>query len=366
MKFKFLGLSLALSIIFVIGNVTIVAQDEPDMVIDKSVRDEVVKTLAKDLEEAYVFPDVGAKIAAKLRSENYSGLTSARAFAEKLTKDIQSFNNDRHLRVRFMEQKIAPRENRREPTKAEIEQRLDFMRRINYGFDSVKRLSGNVGYIELRGFLTPNVGEETVAAAMNFVANTDALIIDLRRNGGGDPAMVAMICSYFFGDEKVHLNDLYWRQGDRTTEFWTNPKVLGKKYLNKPIYVLTSNRTFSGAEEFSYNLQTQKRGMIIGETTGGGAHPGGYFRLHDHFRAFIATGRAINPITKTNWEGTGVKPDVEVNKDIALEVAKKKALKGILQNTKDPRTERAIKREIESLSKKIGEFEKEKSTAVAQ
>ena len=265
-------------------------------------------------------------------------------------------NGDKHLRVRFSPRKIPVRKVKRQPTAEEIERNRQFMRRVNYGFDSVKRLNGNIGYIELRGFMNPKAGADTVASAMNFVSNTDALIIDLRRNGGGSPGMVALICSYFFGDEKVHLNDLYWRKGNVTNEFWTTPEVKGKKYLDKPIYLLTSGRTFSAAEEFSYNLQNLKRAMIIGETTGGGAHPGGSFRLHDHFSAFISTGRAINPITKTNWEGTGVKPEVEVKKDIALEVAKKKALKHIHSNTEDPRLKASLERELGRVKKKIAAF----------
>lgn len=351
--YKFLAGVVSVLIVIVIGNVVIVAQERPDMPIDKAVRDEVIQSLSANLTKSYVFPEVAKQIAAKLQSTDYSSIVSGSAFADALTKDIQSVNDDKHLRVRFSAEKLPVRAAVSEPTAEEVAEAKAFNQRVNYGFDSVKRLDGNIGYIELRGFFDPKEGEETVAAAMNFVANTDALIFDLRRNGGGDPAMVALICSYFFGDKKVHLNDLYWREGDKTTEFWTQTKVKGHKYLNKDIYILTSSRTFSGAEEFSYNLRNLERATIVGETTGGGAHPGGSFRLQDHFSAFIATGRAISPITKTNWEGTGVKPHVETNKDIALETAYKAAVEKLVLKTADARLKASLDGLIKKLEKEI-------------
>jgi hypothetical protein len=148
------------------------------------------------------------------------------------------------------------------------------------------------------------------------------MIVDIRANGGGSPHMVALVTSYLFGNERVHLNSLYFRPADRTDDFYTDPSVAGRKFgPDKPVYVLTSARTFSGAEEFAYNLQTRKRAIIVGETTGGGAHPGEGVSLPHGLMMFVPTGRAINPITKTNWEGVGVRPDVPVAADAALEKA---------------------------------------------
>jgi retinol-binding protein 3 len=229
-------------------------------------------------------------------------------------------------------------------------------KRINYGFERVERLNGNIGYIDLRNFNDHEAGAETVAAAMRFLVNTEALIFDLRQNGGGNPHMVALISSYLFGDKPVHLNDLYWRKGNETNEFWTKPELAKVKFAGKDIYVLTSNRTFSGAEEFSYNLKNLKRATIIGETTGGGAHPGGMFRLHDHFGVFVPTGRAINPITKTNWEGTGVEPDIKVPKEQALKTAYLMALNKSLTTIKDEQVKSGVKGLIEQAQKELDEL----------
>jgi retinol-binding protein 3 len=336
--------------------------NQADLTIDAATRTAVVEGIVKNLNESYVFPDVAKKMETSIRaaSKGYEQITSAKAFAETLTKDLQAISNDKHLRVRYSFDPIPVRQERGEPTAAERDEaRRNFQWR-NHSFNKVERLPGNIGYIEFRGFFDPEFGGETVAAAMNFLNNTDALIIDLRQNGGGDPAMVALICSYFFGPEPVHLNDLYWRPANRTDEFWTRKEVPGKRYLNKEVYVLTSKRTFSGAEEFTYNLKNLKRATIVGETTGGGAHPGSGIRLSEHFGMFVPSGRAISPITKTNWEGTGVKPDVEVPADQALTVARLMALKKSVTTLTNPDFKAGVQAEIENLEKQVSELKAKK------
>ena len=173
-------------------------------------------------------------------------------------------------------------------------------------------------------FADPEVCGPTATAAMNFLANVDALIVDLRDNGGGDPKMVAFVSSYLFST-RTHLNDLWTRKTSSTQEYWTL-EVPGKRLGGeKPVYVLTSKRTFSGAEEFTYNLKNLKRATIVGETTGGGAHPVSGHRVDEHFMIGVPFARAINPVSKTNWEGVGVEPDVKVSAADALSTAQKLA-----------------------------------------
>ncbi len=332
------------------------------MPIDAATRKTVIENAIKELNDAYVFADVAKKMEAdlneRLKNKEYDSITTAQAFAAKLTADLQSVSKDKHIRVRFSEEKIPTREPQTEPSAEERAMDQWFDRRMNFGFEKVERLQGNIGYIDLRGFNGSNASGETVAAAMTFLANSEALIIDLRNNGGGSPQMVALISSYLFGDKPVHLNSLYWRKSGKTDEFWTKATVPGKKFDGKDVYVLTSKRTFSAAEEFSYNLKNLKRATIVGETTGGGAHPGGSVRVGDHFRLFVPEGRAINPISKTNWEGTGVEPDVKAPKEQALKVAYIMALTKSLENIKPAYVKAGVKELIDQTQKELDELKK--------
>ena len=332
--------------------------NQPDMTIDGETRAAVVSGLIKLLNDNYVFPETAAKMEKALRdhqdNKDYDKITSAASFAETLTSQLQEISHDKHLRVRYSSRSLPPESANHEPTPEEEAQFRDMMRVTNCGFEKVERLPGNVGYVDFRQFAPPSICADTAAAAMNFLANADALIVDLRRNGGGDPAMVALISSYLFDGEPVHLNDLYFRADNNTHQWWTLPYVPGKHFGgSKPVYVLTSNRTFSGAEEFTYNLKNLKRSTTIGETTGGGANPGGGRRITEHFGVFVPTGRAISPITKTNWEGTGVKPDIEAPADKALKIAHLAAMKKVLEGVTDDARKHAIAHEIENLQKEL-------------
>jgi len=288
----------------------------------------LIEALAKAIEERYVFPDVGHAIAEKLRERMFDGAYEGvplETVAVRLTVDLRSVNNDRHLSVSV----LPPRKAEADPDPARLEQQYkDDLRRRNNGFRKVEILDGNIGYLELTGFIPLEHGRETAAGAMAFLANVDALIVDLRQNGGGDPSMIQFLTTYLLA-EKTHLNSFEWRGQDGIEESWTLDEVPGKRLIDVPVFVLTSPRTFSAAEEFTYNLKNLQRATIVGETTGGGAHPGGTHEIGGLLHVFIPQGRAINPITKTNWEGTGIEPHVKVPAEQALDTARREAKRAI-------------------------------------
>ena len=295
----------------------------PDAPLDAAMRTRVIEEALGALQKSYVFPDVATKMAADVRARQargeYETLTGSQAFAQAITAHLQGVSRDKHLRVRY-----GGPVHGGTPGAAAPRPRLAYE-----GFEKVETLPGNIGYVEVRTFSGADAWDEQAAEVMSRLADADALIVDLRRNGGGSPHRVAALSSYLF-DQPTHLNSLYWREGDRTDHFWTAKDVKGKRFGQaKPVYVLTSRRTFSGAEEFAYNLKNLQRATIVGETTGGGAHPGELQRLAGGFHMFVPTGRAISPITKTNWEGTGVAPDVPTTAEEALERARALALKAL-------------------------------------
>lgn len=276
------------------------------------MRREVVEAAASRLEQSYVLAEPAAAMAKaireKLRRGDYDRIIDPTQFAEMLGNDLRAISKDKHLNVGF-----APGGT---PAVAQQEQEA---RRANFGFAKVEVLDGNTGYIDVRQFYPVDLSARTIDAAMELVANTDALIFDLRRHVGGRPETVAYLSSYLFGPEPVLLNELHWREKNSTQQYYTHT-VPGRRYSGK-VYVLTSGFSFSAAEEFAYNLKNLKRATLIGETTGGGAHPLGIYKLAHGFVGYFPNRRAINPVTKTNWEGTGVEPDVKAKADDALRVA---------------------------------------------
>lgn len=298
------------------------------------VRNQTIDQLESALRDRYVFPDVAEKAIKSVRDNQKSGaydsLTEGPEFAKALSEHLNSVCKDAHLRVRYSPEVLPVRKERSTPSKAEIEQAEKYTRLSNSNFEKVERLVGNIGYLKFNGFTDGADMERPCKAAFEFLADTDALIIDLRQNGGGSPDGVRHICSYLFDEKPVHLNDLYFRGSAKPQEFWTLKKVPGKRYIGKAVYILVSKRTGSGAEEFTYNLKNLKRATILGENTWGGANPGGVVRLNDHFAVFVPVGRAVNPITKTNWEGTGVDPDIRIDPADALKQAHVRAIEKLL------------------------------------
>lgn len=320
---------------------------------------EVVATLARELKARYVHPEVGEKagqaLEAKARAGAYDAAASPGAFAEALTRDLREAGKDGHFSVRHdPEFKPRPEAEDRPPSREELEQLRKSAARRAFGLAKVEQLAGNIGYLDVRGFGPTEFVGPAFSAAIQILSGTEALILDLRQNGGGDPESVAYLVSHFFAEgDTRHLNSIYNRPRDRTRQYWTSPTVAPR--YTRPVYVLTSGRTFSGGEECAYDLQTQKRAVLVGETTGGGANPGGPVALGHGFAAFIPTGRAINPVTNTNWEHVGVKPDLAVPAAEALKVAHAAILKGILVQEKDP----AYRKRLEGILAKVEKGETE-------
>jgi C-terminal processing protease CtpA/Prc len=305
-----------------------------------------------------VFPDRARAISKALRkrmsAHAYDRITSAGDFADTLTAHVQVVVPDLHLRVHYRHEPM-PVTQEDEPQPESEQRRIQEMGRyINYGFERVERLPGNVGYLDLQQFSADPVGQATAVAAMTMLSNTDAMIIDLRRNGGGSPMMIATLLTYFVApDDRLLFNTFYHREDDKSVEYWTSPYVPGARYLGKPLYVLTSGRTASAAEEFAYDVQTHKLGTVVGAITRGGANPARIFRLSDHFAAVIATGRAINPVTKTNWEGVGVRPDSLTKAGEALRAAYSIALQKLLDGAKgDPERVDKLQRSLEAAAQR--------------
>ena len=280
------------------------------------------------LDSFYVFPDVAKRMGDSLRARNargaYESYANAISFSAKLNDEVRALSRDKHMRVNYSVRPFPSRQGPpRAPSPEDSARMRSQMDALNCGFVKVEQLEGNVGYVKFNGFFDVDACAATASAAMNFVAGTRALIVDLRENGGGSPAMVAYISSYLFSS-RTHLNDLWERETGKTEEYWTRDDVPGRRFGGeKPVYVLTSARTFSGAEEFSYNLQSLKRATIVGETTGGGAHPVSGRRIDEHFMIGVPFARAINPITHTNWEGVGVEPNIKVPAADALATVQK-------------------------------------------
>jgi retinol-binding protein 3 len=296
-----------------------------DFKVDAAARARVIAGAILNLNEFYVSPEtaktMGDAVRTRQKKGEYDSVNDGDTFAKMLTDNFQEVSHDRHLRVDFSPARIPERPAGPPDADAVAQYRRD-MEKMNCGFAKAEILPGNVGYLKFDMFADPEICGPTAVAAMNFLANVDAIIFDLRENGGGDPKMIALISTYLFS-KPTHLNDLWERKSDTTSQYWTLPYVPGKLLDQKPAYVLTSKQTFSGAEEFSYNLKNLGRATIVGETTGGGAHPVSGHRIDDHFMIGVPFAKAINPISKTNWEGTGVEPDVKVNAADALTTAQK-------------------------------------------
>jgi hypothetical protein len=307
----------------------------PELLVDRAMRARIIDTLVAKLSDHYVYPDKAIKIGEVLhqrqRDGKYDGIRSGYSLARQLTADVRGVSNDLHMAVKFAPKLVMPDETDAPApaSRAEWEARHNIVMRVLMRHTATRgkvragRLGANIGYLKIAAFPESFLIADKFAAAMNQLADTDGLIVDLRRNGGGDPQSVVLLASYFV-DRRTRLNDIWDRDTGVTTQHWTQDQLDGKRYGGKkPVLILVSPETASAGEDFAYTMQAMKRATLVGERTWGGAHPASPHRIGGHFYAIIPSQRSISPITGTNWEGVGVKPDIVAAPDNALAVAEK-------------------------------------------
>ncbi|MFE0106447.1 S41 family peptidase [Streptomyces sp. NPDC059009] len=269
----------------------------------------VIDDTARLVTEHYAFPEIAGQLAGLLQrrlAEGAYDVDGAEELAGLVTTDLQSVNGDQHLSLKYHADQVPPKQG----AAVMGAMRRDFDTSLG-GVPRVELLDEGVAVVELAPMLFPlEWTAQALSAALTLASRARALIVDLRANLGGDPDTVAFICSYLL-DERTHLNTMYWGERERTEQSWTLPHVPGARFGgSKPLYVLSSSQTFSAAEELAYDLQQLGRAVVVGEPTRGGAHPRDGWTVHPHLEVSIPVGRAINPVSGTNWEGVGVQPDV--------------------------------------------------------
>jgi hypothetical protein len=309
--------------------------DNPELFLDIDSQKVVINALSEKLRAYYVYPDIAEQIVVHLRNSldkgEYSDISDGELFALALTMHMQEVNHDEHLWVRWHPESLPDFEGQ-----LRLDQEWQEAQKLrasldNFGVYQLERLPGNIGHMDIRYFHRATWGADTIRAAMSFVTDMNALIIDLRECTGGYPDMIALFSSYLFEGPPIHLNSIYWRDEEFTQEYWTRSDIPGRRFVGKSVYILVSKMTFSAGESFASILQTRQRARVIGEKTGGGAHPGASYRIHPHFEAFIPVGRAFDPLTGKDLEGIGVLPDICLPQEHAFLAAYHLALNGILE-----------------------------------
>ncbi|MFB6823072.1 S41 family peptidase [Streptomyces virginiae] len=291
--------------------------------------EEIIERALHRIDAGYVFPEKTQVITAGIRSRlaegAYEGLEGP-ALCEAVTAHLQEVCPDKHLRLLWTDEPQSL-----EPVDEDGGQAAfsALLRTENQGIRRVEQLEGNIGFIEVRLIAGAIEGASAIGAAMQLVAHSSALVLDLRGCRGGLPEGAAMWCSYFFPDDQVHLNDIYDRASDSTRQYWTISHLPAPRYLDRPVHILTSANTFSGGEDVAYTLQARGRAVVVGETTRGGAHPTARHPVDEHMLVTVPTARSINTVTGGNWEGVGVVPDIAVPAQQALETALKAVQPGV-------------------------------------
>lgn len=325
--------------------------DKPP-VINSQLRQKLVDNITRELQERYVVPEkiehIAAHLRTKLKSGAYDKIDSTNELASALTNDLRTASKDLHLLVTYnpaLERALKnapPLPSVELPELPPTPEQLTRNRQANYDFRKLEILNGNVGYLELRSFVDLNQSKDTAAAAMNFLANTDAVIIDLRRNPGGFINLEIFLASYFYGVDPVELLSRYHREGNVTVKEWTLREVPGKRLQHVDLYILTSRETGSAGEGFAFMLQQRQRAKIIGEQTSGAGYGNKEIPIGDGFVFFVSTFRQFDPRTGRGWQEVGVKPDIAVPAERALSVAHFEATKNLIDKTSDARRKQQL------------------------
>jgi len=336
------GILLFFIIVFISIDYPLHAQEQ-DLKINSSTKAEVIDSVLNAFMIHYVYPDTAKEfnkiVRKKYKKGEYDGIEDLEDLVDQLTRDLMGVSGDQHIRVSVM----SPDDFSPAIGDTITEDKIAERARENFYFKKVELLLGNIGYLRLDIFDDPVYAGPTAVAAMNFLENCDAIIIDLRNNHGGEEKMVKLLASYFF-KEPTLLNSLYFTENDSLRQSWTYAYVPGKKLINADLYILTSGNTASGAEAFTYGLKNLGRAIVVGETTAGAAHWAEYYDFPSlRVRAKIPIARPINPVTKTSWEKTGVKPDIETPAGDALKIAHVEALKKLI----DKKHDEDLKRDLE-------------------
>lgn len=314
-----------------------------DFKLNEKLKNETVNQIALMLEEKYVLPEIGKKYAeqlkSKLKSGEYKKITNPDLLANKIISDLNEIQQDKHLEIRFNPDYIQRVKNR--PSVSQEDQLKEEQEKIlrehnrNYGFRELKILPGNIGYIRFDEFPSERAAE-TIISAFRFLQYTDAIMIDLRFNDGGNPEIVSFIAGYFFTDDyPTEFSSFYHRILDKKITNKTPLYLPGNRLTETDLFILVGPETFSAAEAFAYDFKHLNRAKIVGENTAGGAHVANSFIVNDYFIIQIPFARAISPVTNSNWESVGVEPDIKCESEKALQTAYQQALGKIIEDTND-------------------------------
>jgi C-terminal processing protease CtpA/Prc len=320
-------------------------------------RAELIERVAGQLQEGYLFPQKGLALARKLRQKlaqgQYEAMSDPHALGPAVTADLFAASQDPHLRLWYDPDQAAAAANSQEAHETLLRRHFERARRANFGFIRVERLAGNIGYLDVRGLPPPAVAGEVAAGAMAFLAHTQALILDLRYNGGGTPEMVQLLASYLFDSQPRPLSGIQSGGEDAPEPFYTLPEISGRAMPDVPLFILISGMTHSAAEALAYDLQALERATVVGQRSRGGAHLVDYQVFAGAFLFTLPVARAVNPLTGTNWEGRGVIPDIESPVEQALVVAQKAALNKLLEEADSGADRRFLQWEMESLEAQL-------------